>query len=123
MSHVGTGAGDYVQSTTYKYVGRGAGEFGLLQVPTSPRPNYCCWTLIPCLILGTLLLLPLLYYLMQPVTYPPTLPPTQPPTPHPYNCDVGRADDWTTSKQMYCCEKFHTGCPTPTPAVGPIGVE
>ncbi|CAK0833878.1 unnamed protein product [Prorocentrum cordatum] len=32
LSHVGTG-GDYVQETTYRYVGAGAGEFGVLHIP------------------------------------------------------------------------------------------
>merc|ERR1712032_72356 len=59
-----------------RYVGRGAGEFGVMQVPVGARPNYCCCLLIPLLLL---LLLPLLYYLLSAssTTVPPL--PTPPP--------------------------------------------
>jgi len=98
MSYVG-GGGDYMQETSYKYVGAGAGTFSILQVPTGIRRNYCC-CIIPLLLL--LLLLPLLYMLLSassvtttftvitpaptpaptppPPTAPPVVPTTLPPT-------------------------------------------
>merc|ERR1719310_799470 len=61
LSYVGPG-GDYVQETTYRYVGMGAGEFGVIRIPG--RGPSCCLIIIP---LGLcLLLLPLLLFAMAP---------------------------------------------------------
>merc|ERR1719356_2343261 len=87
LSYVGPG-GDYVQETSYKYVGMGAGEFGAVRIP-GRGPNCCLCLLIP---LGlSLLLLPFLLYLASPDTsttttttttpfIPPSTPPPEPPT-------------------------------------------
>merc|ERR1719188_1234507 len=39
LSYVGPG-GDYCAETTYKYVGKGAGEFEMVTVPTNYKPGY-----------------------------------------------------------------------------------
>merc|ERR1711979_182884 len=39
LSYVGPG-GDYCVETTYKYVGKGAGEFEMVTVPTNYKPGY-----------------------------------------------------------------------------------
>merc|ERR1719275_31647 len=57
FSYVGAG-GDYIPTTTYRYVGRGAGTFGVIPV-AAPTPNYCL-CIIPLLLL---LLVPLLLLL------------------------------------------------------------
>jgi len=61
LSYVGGGRGEYVQETTYKYVGAGAGDFGVIPV-AAQRPNICLW-FIPLLCL-----LPLLLLLLRPTT-------------------------------------------------------
>merc|ERR1712014_29970 len=79
LGFVGAG-GDYAPAT-YQYVGRGAGQYGI-QETRIPRPgNCCCILLIPLAILLSLLLIPLLYYLLQPGTVAPTYPPTLAPQP------------------------------------------
>lgn len=42
MAHVGAGAGDYIQVTTFRYVGKGTGEFNM--VPHTPNESpWACW--------------------------------------------------------------------------------
>merc|ERR1711963_181153 len=105
LGFVGSG-GDYAPAT-YRYVGRGAGQYGL-QETRIPRPcNWCC-LLIPLALLP-LLLIPLLYFLLQPNTVTSTLPPvTAPPetTSLPYDCNMGTPEFWSGGKKMYCCEKM-----------------
>merc|ERR1719145_537352 len=62
LSYVGPG-GDYAQETTYRYVGAGAGEFGVVRIP-GRGPNCCLCLLIPGLL--SLLLLPLLLWSLAP---------------------------------------------------------
>jgi len=81
MSFAGGGNGDYVQETSYRYVGMGAGS----HTPTpifGPRTNCCC--LLPLLLLP-LLLIPLLYYLL---TSSPTVVVTVAPTGPPGTCTI-----------------------------------
>merc|ERR1712151_171658 len=73
LGFVGSG-GDYVPST-YRYVGRGAGQYGLQETRISRPCNWYCILLIPLAILLSLLLIPLLYYLLQPSTVTSTFPP------------------------------------------------
>merc|ERR1712061_833721 len=40
LSYCGNG-GDYSAETTYKYVGKGAGQFEMVTVPTNIKPGYC----------------------------------------------------------------------------------
>merc|ERR1712113_383561 len=70
LTFVGAG-GDYVQQTTYKYVGHGAGNFATVPVTTGFRSNFCCliWSLL------ALLLIPLLWMLLQMSSEQTTLPP------------------------------------------------
>jgi len=82
LSYVGAG-GDYAQETTYRYVGAGAGEFGVLRIP-GRGPNCCLFLLIPGLL--SLLLLPLLLFSLAPgstttttTTTTPFVPPSTPP--------------------------------------------
>jgi len=55
MAVVGEGCGDYVATTTYKYVGMGAGNMGIVGIP---GPSCSCWWSL-CFL--PLLLLPLLF--------------------------------------------------------------
>mmetsp|Transcript_124255 Transcript_124255/g.351784 ORF Transcript_124255/g.351784 Transcript_124255/m.351784 type:complete len:194 (+) Transcript_124255:88-669(+) len=112
------GGGDYAPAT-YRYVGRGAGQYGL-QESRIPRPcNWCLICLIPLSILLLLTLLPLLYYLLQPGTVTTTLPPPPPTTSLPYDCDMGTPEFWSGGKKTYCCEKLGNpaGCQEPV-AIG-----
>jgi len=61
LTFVGAG-GDYVQQTSYKYVGQGAGNFDVVPVPANIRPNICM-CIIPLLLL--LLLVPLVLYFLS----------------------------------------------------------
>merc|ERR1740121_558988 len=116
--------GDYTMETTYKYVGRGAGDIGVLQVPSALRPNFCL-CVVPAFLL--LLLVPIAYLIQSPATYTTTLPPPPPPVlpppplaaarpltppPPPYNCNFGLKAGWSGGKHLYCRKKFHIGCPT-----------
>jgi len=62
LNYVGAG-GDYMAQTSYNYVGRGAGDFEVVSMPTNFRPNICM-CIVPVGLL--LLLVPLsLYCVMQ----------------------------------------------------------
>lgn len=90
MAFVGNG-GDYVQETSYKYIGGGAGNFQVLPVPAAGCS--CWWSL--CLL--WLLLLPLLWLLLMPSTSTTTTTPTLPTfTPPP---DVPPLTTVTTTKE------------------------
>lgn len=66
MGFLGSGRGDYKQEKTYKYVGRGAGEFGFLQERKPQCASCYCITLTLILTFLLLLLLPLLYIMLTP---------------------------------------------------------
>merc|ERR1719413_304679 len=70
MSYVGCGQGEYMQETTYKYVGYG-GDF------SRPRRDFTC-IITTCCLLSLLLLIPLLCWLLSGTS-----------TSLPYNCDAG----------------------------------
>merc|ERR1719362_2714782 len=58
MSYVGHGGGQYIQETTYKYVGCG-GDFDAVR----PRRDFTC-LLTTCCLLSLLFLIPLLLWLL-----------------------------------------------------------
>merc|ERR1740139_463187 len=93
MGYVGHGQGDYVQETTYKYVGYG-GDFD----QTRPKDFTCIIT--GCGLLALLLLIPLLIWLLMPDTS----------TREPFDCVTG--DVWGPARQSYCCANYGMGCPT-----------
>merc|ERR1712190_446777 len=65
LAYVGTGRGDYIQETTYRYVGCG-GDFA------RPRRDFTC-LITTCCLLSLLLLIPLLLWLLSgTATTPPT---------------------------------------------------
>merc|ERR1711979_81544 len=120
LSYVGAG-GAYVQDTTYRYVGQGAGNFEVVPVATNIRSNICVW-IIPLILL--LLLVPFLPYLLPQLSAgPATLPPTPAPintSSEPYDCQSQGM--WSFDKKGWCCEHYNVGCPTtppPTPAPPP----
>merc|ERR1711950_31030 len=59
LSYVGTGQGEYIQETNYKYVGFG-GDFDVVR----PRRDFTCF-ITSCCLLSLLLLLPLLCWLLS----------------------------------------------------------
>jgi len=108
MSYVGSGQGEYLQETTYRYVGYG-GDFD----QTRARDFTCIIT--GCGLLALLLLIPLLIWLLMPDTS----------TREPFDCST--RDVWGPAKQAYCCANYGVGCPTtqpqtvpPTPGPTPI---
>merc|ERR1719384_157240 len=122
LSYVGNG-GDYKQETTYTYVGRGAGDFEMVGVPTNFRSNICV-CLIPLLLL--LLLVPLLLYLLPQMSASPTTTPAPAPiqtmapmtTSKPFDCKSQGL--WSFDKKGWCCKNYGVGCPTkPPPAPRP----
>merc|ERR1712039_832025 len=62
LAYVGHGQGDYIQETTYKYVGCG-GDFDVVR----PRRDFTC-IITSCCLLSLLLLIPLLMWLLCPKT-------------------------------------------------------
>merc|ERR1740120_678722 len=110
LSYVGSGCGDYIQETTYRYVGCGAGEF---EVVTPKKTNYFFFFAGG---VGALLLVVLVLLLMpQPATSTTTT------SGLPYDCDAGLANaqrGWSISKKAWCCTHANKGCTTtqaPTP--------
>merc|ERR1719181_733076 len=106
MSYVGGGRGDYTEETTYRYVGRGAGEFGVLSVPLA-RPNYCICICVPLLLL--LLLCFLGYYMLSLSSHPII---------H-HHCMQGDPMLWGPIKSAWCCHHTGRGCPTTRPPPAP----
>merc|ERR1712224_611127 len=43
LSYVGTGQGEYIAETSYKYVGKGAGDIQMVDVPTRVGMGWCKW--------------------------------------------------------------------------------
>lgn len=123
LSYVGPG-GEYAQETSYRYVGAGAGHFGLLHFPGA-RPGCCCCLLVPLLLLPLAPLLLLLWpqtttstTSAPPITSmaPPELPTTSTP---PMDCEEGEEAEWTAQKKGWCCDEEGRGCsepPRPAPA-------
>jgi hypothetical protein len=112
LSYVGTGCGDYIQETTYRYVGCGAGEFDVVAV--KGKTNYFCFIAsgVGVLVLAVILVLLLM---PQPATSTTTT------SGLPYDCDAGLANaqrGWSISKKAWCCTHANKGCTTtqaPTP--------
>merc|ERR1740121_3250191 len=110
LSYVGSGCGDYIQETTYRYVGCGAGEF---EVVTPKKTNYCFFIAGG---VGVLVLVVIVVLLLLPQ---PTTTTTTPGLP--YDCDAGLANaqrGWSISKKSWCCTHARKGCTTtqaPTP--------
>merc|ERR1719401_182447 len=102
MSYVGTGQGEYLQETTYKYVGCG-GDFDAVR----PRRDFTC-LITTCCLLSLLLLIPLLLWLLS-GTVSTGL----------YDCESGFMNwesAWSPAQQEYCCTTMGRGCTTTQPA-------
>merc|ERR1711971_1134739 len=86
LSYVGGGQGEYIQETTYKYVGYG-GDFDVVR----PRRDFTC-IITTCCLLSLLLLIPLLLWLMA--------------GPQGFQCNTGvNMMEWSAEQQAYCCRK------------------
>jgi len=110
LSYVGAGKGNYKASTSYTFVGDGAGAFDLVKVPTSCRCSVCC-----CASSG-LGVVALLFILFAASSGPTTT--TTSTTPQPkYDCEKGYfnwEEDWETDKKSWCCAHHGRGCLRPT---------
>merc|ERR1712127_173696 len=97
LSYVGCGQGEYIQETTYQYVGCG-GDFDVVR----PRRDFTC-IITGCCLLSLLLLIPLLMWLLGCLT-----------TSLPYDCTdlLGPPDQ---AKKDYCCMTAGVGCETLRP--------
>merc|ERR1711878_182329 len=121
MSYVGTGQGEYIQETTYKYVGAG-GDFDVMR----PRRDFTC-IITSCCLLSLLLLISLLCWLLSGTS-----------TSQPYDCSAGMGPGgnlggnlgggiemtWSQAQKDYCCMTVGRGCattalPVPPPTVPP----
>merc|ERR1712079_178358 len=94
--------GDYIQETTYKYVGCG-GDFA------RPRRDFTCLITTCCLL--SLLLIPLLLWLLSGTA-----------TSLPYDCESGFAQwetTWSPAQQQFCCSTMGRGCTTALPETTP----
>jgi hypothetical protein len=99
LSYVGPGHGEYMQETTYKYVGQG-GDFDVVR----PRRDFTC--LITTCCLSLLFLIPLLCWLLSGLTSSTSLP---------YNCDDNAMQwetMWAPAQQEFCCSTVGIGCAT-----------
>merc|ERR1712051_442208 len=103
LAYVGSGQGDYMQETTYKYAGCG-GDFA------QPRRDFTC-LITTCCLLSLLLLIPLLLWLLSGT-----------PTSLPYDCESGFAQwetTWSPAQQEFCCSTMGRGCTTARPETTP----
>mmetsp|Transcript_33911 Transcript_33911/g.66709 ORF Transcript_33911/g.66709 Transcript_33911/m.66709 type:complete len:353 (-) Transcript_33911:396-1454(-) len=110
LSYVGNGRGKYMQETTYKFVGKGAGNFDDVGVPSigslPPVNSRCAWLSL-CGFLSLLLLGPLLWWLLAAAAgwwrgYEGK-----------HDCQAGYNSwqkSWSDNKKAWCCEKFSRGC-------------
>merc|ERR1719384_267376 len=99
LAYVGQGQGEYIQETTYKYVGQG-GDFN----PGRKR-DYTCALGSCCLLLC---LIPCLLWLLSSLMDTTTLP---------FDCDEGFSNwqtMWPQAKMEYCCSATGRGCPIET---------
>merc|ERR1712187_997596 len=106
--------GDYQAETTYKYVGKGAGEFEMVTVPTNIKPGY-----FYCVV--AFALVAVVIYLLNPMA-PTTTTTPGPTTSLPYDCNAGYhgcyhclIKQWSVSKLAWCCAHMGRGCPTAAP--------
>merc|ERR1711897_77377 len=112
------GGGDWNAETTYKYVGRGAGEFEMVTVPTNFRQGWCYCVVAVGLVGAVLYLLTsspttTTTQIIIPTTTPQDIPTT---TSEPYCCKSKGL--WSLDKKAWCCKHYGVGCPTtpkPTP--------
>merc|ERR1719384_685660 len=103
MSYVGCGQGQFIQETTYKYVGCG-GDFDAVR----PRRDFTCLITTCCLLS---LLLPLLLWLLSGTT-----------SSELFDCSLGAVNPavttvWSPAQQRYCCSTSGVGCATQMPVV------
>jgi len=62
ISYVGGGMGDYSQEVTYRYVGYGAGSYGVVPVPIGNQSRIFCCVCVPLVVIVTI---PLLFYMFS----------------------------------------------------------
>merc|ERR1719384_1549077 len=111
LSYVGTGQGEYIQETTYKYVGAG-GDFDVMR----PRRDFTC-IITSCCLLSLLLLIPLLLWLLSGLS-----------TSEPYDCAAGMGNAammetmWSQAQKDYCCMTVGRGCETTALPAPPVTV-
>jgi len=105
MSYVGCGQGEYIQETTYKYVGCG-GDYDSVR----PRRDFTCIITVCCL-LSLLLLIPLLCWLLSGMG-----------TTALFDCNPGVnwVNLWSQEQQEYCCATTGVGCATTIPATATL---
>jgi hypothetical protein len=58
VSYVGYGAGEYIAETSYKFVGKGAGDIQFVDVPTRPGVGWCKWLLVIPMVVVIIMLMP-----------------------------------------------------------------
>merc|ERR1711948_224948 len=97
----------YSAETTYKYVGKGAGEFEMVTVPTNIKPGY-----FYCVV--AFALVAVVIYLLNPMA-PTTTTTAQDitTTSEPYCCKSNGL--WSLDKKAWCCKHYGVGCPTTAP--------
>jgi len=117
LAYVGSGHGDYIEETTYRYVGAGSGNFEVVQGKSSSLRLYVGVSV------GIALLVLILVLFLLPS--PPTTT-TTPGTSLPYDCMAGFQNwqkGWSISKKAWCCTHQQKGCapktttPPPTTAL------
>jgi hypothetical protein len=105
MSYVGTGCGEYVQETTYKYVGAGAGEFDVL---ATKRPSMFGIFLGGGVGLVVLVVVIVIFLIPKPTTTTTTS------IGDPYKCDLAStpSNPWSIAQSTWCCANKQLGCTT-----------
>mmetsp|Transcript_88150 Transcript_88150/g.254384 ORF Transcript_88150/g.254384 Transcript_88150/m.254384 type:complete len:145 (-) Transcript_88150:110-544(-) len=116
MSYVGNNKGEWVAETTYKYVGKGMGEFNVGSSPEQQSSwNWCHYVgaLAVCVLVA---FLGILLWPVDGTTTTTTTAKHEAPVAPRFNCSEGISHwelGWSAAKKRWCCdEDAHRGCPS-----------
>lgn len=114
FAYTGEGNGAYTAETTYRYVGKGAGQYGL-PAPPLRQPVNCLCISLPLL---AMLLIAFVYYLTSTHAFSGlslnfkalSLSPFKSSSEARYNCFVGIPRNWDADQRSWCCQHDLQGC-------------
>lgn len=115
MNYAGPGQGDYVQETTYRYVGNGAGEFDFIPKRATKASVYVLGFLLIAAIIGAA-------YMLVPASgigkvmsaRSGAVGSIKPP----FDCFGGESAEWDGAKKAWCCHAVGAGCHPATDDTG-----
>lgn len=116
--HVGLGQGAFVQETTYRYVGWGAGEFDVVQSGGDDGGAMARCLAILCItgVLAICIVIPVLLFtgvipIPKQLLFAPEV--RAPGSGGAHDCSHGIQDNWGPEKAEWCCKEEEIGCLAP----------